>query len=104
MTIQKLLVLMTVGIAFAVSPVWAEDEPPSVNTMDIGKMTCKQLMGGNDLDREVGIAFFHGYFAGKENRMVVDLPAASELSTKVRDYCLSNPDSTIMNAFAKSSE
>ena len=71
----------------------------SENTPDIGKLTRKELMGGTDIEREVGIAFFHGYMAGKKNRQAIDLPVASALSVKVRDFCLSNPTNTVMDAF-----
>jgi len=102
MSMKKLVLLLVIGVALAAAPAWAEEGKPAANTIDIGKMTCKQLMSGSDMDREVGLAFFHGYLAGKKNRQTVDLPAASVLSDKVRDYCLSNPTSTVMDAFIKS--
>ena len=91
--------LSVLAMALAAVPAWAEEGKSRENTIDIGKMTCKQLMSSNDTDREVGIAFFHGYMAGKKNRQTIDLPATSALSVKVRDYCLSNPTSTVMDAF-----
>ena len=101
MSMKKLVIFLVVGVALAAAPAWAEEGKPAANTIDIGKMTCKQLMSGSDIDREVGIAFFHGYMAAKKNRQIIDLPAASALSDKVRDYCLSNPTSTVMEAFKK---
>ena len=102
MSMKKLAMLLVIGVVLAAVSAWAEEVKTSENTIDIGKMTCKQLMSGNDAEREVGLAFFHGYLAGKKNRQVVDLPAASALSDKVRDYCLSNPTGTVMDAFKKS--
>ncbi len=101
MKVNKLVLVLVMGVVLAAVPVGAEEGKPTANTIDIGKMTCKQLMSGNDVDREVGIAFFHGYMAGQKNRQIIDLPAASALSDKVRDYCLSNPTSTVMEAFKK---
>ena len=102
MIVKKLVFLLVIGVALAALPVWAEEGKLIGNTLGINKMTCKQLMSGNDIEREVGIAFFHGYMAGKKDRQIIDLPAASVLSDKVRDYCLSNPTGTVMEAFKKS--
>ena len=99
MKVNKLILVLVIGIALAAMSAWAEDGKPGGNTIDITKLTCKELMSGSDTDREVGIAFFHGYFAGKENRQIIDLPATSALSDKVKDYSLSNPTSTVMDAF-----
>jgi len=101
MSVNKLVLVLFVGIALASVPTWAEEGKSHENTIDISKMTCKQLMSGNDVDREVGLAFFHGYFAGKKNQQTIDLPAASALSDKVRDFCLSNPTGTVMDSFIK---
>jgi hypothetical protein len=58
-------------------------------------------MAGNDQDRQSGIAFFHGYFAAKSNLATLDVSKASAKTDQVRDYCLSNPKSTVMDVFAK---
>ena len=99
MTVNKWVLVLMIGVALTVGPAWSEEGKLSENTLDIGKLTCKELMGGSDIEREVGIAFFHGYMAGKKNRQAIDLPAASALSDKVRDFCLSNPTNTLMDAF-----
>ena len=98
---KKLILVLAIGIALASAPAWAEEGKADDNMLDIEAMTCKQLMSGDDLDREVGLGFFHGYFDGKKGVKVVDLPKASAVSTFVRDYCLSNPASTLMEAFVK---
>lgn len=101
MPFRKLLIFLIVGMALFSASVWAEEGKPDENMLNIGEMTCKQLMSGDDLDREVGVAFFHGYYAGKNGDKVLDLPKASALSTAVKDYCLSNPTGTVMEAFVK---
>ncbi len=102
MFVNKVVCFLALAVALVVVPVSAEEGKPGENTINIGKMTCKELMSGNDTDREVGIAFFHGYLAGKKGNEIVDLPSTSALSDRVRDYCLSNPTSTVMDAFTKS--
>jgi hypothetical protein len=101
MTLKKLLIVFAAWMMVSSVAAWAEEGKPNEDAIDIMKMTCKHLMSGDDRDREVGVAFFHGYLAGKNNNQVVDLPKASALSSAVRDYCLSNPTSTVMDAFEK---
>lgn len=99
--------LVSAALLFA-APVWAEESmneaESAEQSIDMSKMTCKQLMMGDDTDRETGFAFYHGFLAGKANNALLDITAAAILTEKVKDYCLSNPTSTVMDAFMKSKE
>jgi len=99
---KKVAVLIVLGMFLVVFQAWGAESTFPGQKIDISKMTCKELMSGNDTDREVGIAYFHGFLAGKKNSHVVDVKTTSELTDKVKDYCLSNPASTVMDAFTKS--
>ena len=101
MRIYKLSILFIVGIALFAAPAWAEGEGTPANMIDIDKLTCKQLMAGNDLERDVVIAYYHGLMDGKKKVDVLNIPEASAISDEVRDYCLSNPTDTVMKAFEK---
>lgn len=97
-----LLVLSAmVSIAFQAS---GADSKSSGGQIDIAKLTCKEAMSGNDMDRASTAAYFHGFLAGKKGSTVVDLDATSAHSNRVMDYCLSNPNSTVMEAFTKTSK
>ena len=98
---HRLLILLIVGIALFAPPAWAQEETTAANTIEIGKLTCKQLMAGNDLERDVVIAYYHGLMDGKKKVEVLDIPEASAISDEVRDFCLSNPSNTVMQAFEK---
>jgi hypothetical protein len=90
------------GATLVTLPAWAgQPGMPAAQSLDLGKMTCKQLMRGNDADRDAGLAYFNGYFAGKRNNLVIDAKAMTELTDRVKDFCLSNPTSTVLDAFAK---
>lgn len=99
MKIYKLSMLFVVGIALFTPPLWAEEANTPVNTIEINKLTCKELMAGNDLERDVVLAYYHGLMDGKKQVEIVDIPEASAISDQVRDYCLSNPTDTVMKAF-----
>jgi hypothetical protein len=94
-------ILFVVGIALFAPPAWAAEEATPVNTIEIDELTCKQLMAGNDLERDVVIAYYHGIMDGKKQVGILDIPEASAISDEVRDYCLSNPTNTVMKAFEK---
>ncbi len=101
MKTYKILILFIVGIALCAPPAWAEEEKTPVNAIEIDKLTCKELMAGNDLERDVVIAYYHGLMDGKKKVETLDIPEASAISDEVRDYCLSNPTATVMQAFEK---
>ena len=94
------IVVLSVWLIAALA--WIERATLAAQSLDISKMTCKELMAGNDADRDAGLGYFHGFVAGRKNNQVIDLKAMTELSDKVKDFCLSNPTSTVLDAFAKS--
>ena len=92
------------GLFFAV-PAWAEaPSAAAAQTVTVGKVTCKEMMAGSDMDRGAVVSFYHGYLAGKKSGEVIDITAMGALSDRVYDYCLSNPTSTVMGAFGKVSQ
>lgn len=101
MKVKKLMSFFVLGAVLVAIPALAETMKSEEPMIDIAKTTCKELMSGNDTDREVGMAYFHGFIAGQANRHALDVYAAGALTDKVNDYCLSNPASTVMDAFAK---
>jgi len=101
MKVKKFMSVFVLGALFAALPVLAETISSENQVIELDKLTCKELMRGNDTDREVGVAYYHGFLAGKANRLELDVYAAGALTDKVMDYCLSNPTSTVMDAFTK---
>lgn len=99
---SRLLLVAAMATAFA-APAGAADEPTPA-PVEIGGVTCKQMMAGNDDERRGTIAFFQGYTAGKKGAKTVDLAAAADLADKVRDHCLSNPGDKVLDAFAKAAK
>lgn len=102
MSVNRIAALLVLSLVLAVTPALAEEGAPEERTVDIAKFTCKELMGGDDTDREVGMAFFHGFLAGKRDSRTINLQDMGAMTDRVKDYCLSNPTSTVMDAFAKS--
>ena len=101
---MKALPLLALGIMLCTLPASAQDGKAPIRKIELDKLTCKDLMAGNDTDRDAGISFYHGYLAGKKNTTVIDLRAVAEHTDRVRDYCLSNPAATILAAYAKTAQ
>jgi hypothetical protein len=101
---MKVAVLVIMAVSLFVVPACLAESMKNPMKIDMSKTTCKDLMSGRDLDREVGIAYYHGFLAGEKNNRMLDVTAAATLTDKVRDYCLSNPTSTVMDAFTKNSK
>jgi len=102
--LKHALVLLALGVALLAAPAWSQEDAAAVNEVHIMKMPCKQLMGGNDVEREIGLAFYQGYLAAKRGAQTIDLPTASAWSDRVREYCLMNPSTSVMEAFKTTEE
>jgi hypothetical protein len=59
------------------------------------------LLKLNGDDQNSTMIFFHGYMSGKQNASSADVNALREISTQVIDYCIDNPDDTLMSVFNK---
>ena len=101
---KNMVIFLVIGIALAALPGWAEEERSVDKVVDINTLACKEVIGGSDRDREIALGFYHGYMAGKKKSNTINLIAMSDISDKVKDYCLSNPNHTIMEAFIKFSK
>jgi hypothetical protein len=89
------------GLLVAVASATAQAPKAPAQKIDVAKLSCKDLMAGNDADREAGIAYYQGYFAGRKGAQVLDVQAVAEHSDRLADHCLSNPTSLVMDAFTK---
>lgn len=93
-----------VFLVAAATPVSAADAPSAPAPADVTKVTCKEVMSGNDQGRAVSIAFYQGYLLARKGETSIDIESASANADAVLDYCLSNPTSTVLDAFSKASK
>jgi hypothetical protein len=99
-TIRNIVALLV--FFCTVLPSGAQEATKTPLKLDMGSLTCMELMSGNDNDREAGIAYLHGYFAAKKNSPILDIPAATAHTERFFDFCLANPKATVMEAYKKS--
>ena len=101
---MKALLLAAAGTLLCSLPAWAQPGKSPSLTIDITTLTCKELMAGNDDDREAGISYVHGYVAGKNDNTMINLGATGAHTDRFRDVCLTNPTITVIDAYTQSIE
>lgn len=67
-------------------------------TLDLSKITCDQYVGYKITDPQNIAMWLSGYYNGKRGNTVVDTQGLNENSKKLRDYCLRNPATPVMQA------
>ena len=68
---------------------------------DLKDNQCKDVMILSGEDREIAIAFAHGYMLGKRNTTRYVPEELGEATDKFMDYCLDNPKDNALAAFEK---
>jgi acid stress chaperone HdeB len=67
-------------------------------TIDISKITCEQIVQYK-ITNDDSIAFWlYGYYNGKRGNTVVDPQRFKSNVSKVRTFCITNSDMTVMQA------
>jgi hypothetical protein len=67
-------------------------------SVDVAKITCEQFVGFKVADPKMIAVWLSGYYNGKRDNTVIDPQALERDAGKVRDYCWSNFDQTVMRA------
>jgi len=80
----------------AASAVSAEPQPRTVE-----QYTCKDVMRESGANRDVAIAFLHGYFLGKSGSGKFDLEVLHKQTDDFIEHCLDNPAQKAVDVMAK---
>jgi acid stress chaperone HdeB len=64
----------------------------------VSKITCDQLTGYKVTNPENIAIWLSGYYHGKRGETTVDTQQLADYAKKVRDYCLRNPETLVMQA------
>ena len=65
-------------------------------TMDVSKITCDQFLLFKVADPQHIAIWIHGYYSGKRDNTVVDVQKLKDNADKLRDWCRSNINMTVM--------
>src|SRR5262245_4888363 len=67
-------------------------------TIDLSKITCDQYVGYKITDPQNIAMWLSGYYNGKRGNTIVDTQALDANGKKLRDYCIRNPATPVMQA------
>jgi hypothetical protein len=76
-----------------------ESEPEDASTIDLETVACRRLLKLGDSDQEATISFFQGFISGKNNELTADVVRLGEISEKVIDHCIDNPNDSLLQVF-----
>jgi hypothetical protein len=67
-------------------------------TLDLGKVTCSQLVTYKITNPKYITVWISGYYHGTQGKTVVDTQKLVENADKLETYCLKNPDMPLLKA------
>ena len=65
------------------------------------QFTCRDVMRESGSNREIAIAFLHGYVLGKTNATAFNLETLAKQTDDFIDHCLDNPGEKALDAMMK---
>jgi hypothetical protein len=93
-------IALNVLIVFA-ALVFGLTAAPAANTRSIDQYTCKDVMREHGDNRDVTIAFLHGFMLGKSGSSNFDIDALHKQTSDFIEYCLDNPSAKAVDAMSK---
>ena len=81
-------IVLTAMLAIGASSVCAQE---SLNRT-IDQYKCRDVMRESGANRDIAIAFLHGFLLGKSGSQSFNLDALHKQTEAFVDHCLSNPD------------
>ena len=76
---------------------WAQD----ANSRMVEQYSCKDVMREQGSNRDVTIAFLHGYLLGKSGRSTFNIDDLHKQTSAFIEYCLDNPGERAVDAMTK---
>ena len=67
--------------------------------IDAGTLACRYVLKLNDSDREATMAYYQGFMSGKKNELIVDVARLGNISDRVLDHCIDNPNDSLITVF-----
>ena len=67
-------------------------------TIDVSKITCQQFRSYAITDPNNIALWLSGYYNGRRNNTIIKVESFKENLGKVKDYCITNPTVTVMQA------
>lgn len=69
--------------------------------VDFSTNLCKDVMRMSGAERDLALAFAHGYVLGEKGTTKFDIRALEEVTDKFISYCLDHPQDNALQAFER---
>ena len=95
---KKLLSAVTTILWLSgINVVTAQEELPK--DINIETMSCRTLLQMDGEDRDSTLLFYHGFITATNRETMVNVLELGKTTDAVVNYCIDNPDETILNTF-----
>jgi hypothetical protein len=98
-TLRNLVTAAVTSALFVGGSTIAAKEPSTQK--DLNDFLCKDVMRLSGGERELALAFVHGYRLGKKNTTQYEIEALSAVTDSFIDHCLDHPGDKALAAFEK---
>ena len=93
------------ALMFVAATVWlaflAVTNAQAQVSIDVAKITCIQFAAYRITDPRNIAIWLSGYYSGKRDNTVIDTQVFNENYAKLRDFCITNPQVTVIQAVEK---
>lgn len=93
--------ITTTALALLILPAVIPGAALATDNRDFGTQTCKEIMRLSGSDREIALAFAHGYVLGKKATTQYEVDALAQITDQFIDFCLDNPAANALQSFEK---
>jgi hypothetical protein len=74
---------------------------PNDAKRDFSNLACKDVMRLSGTERDIALAFTHGYMLGKKGTTQYDVDALAQVTDRFIDHCLDHPADNALQSFEK---
>ncbi len=96
--IVKNAIYVVATLLIAGGPAWSQEKN---GNRTIEQYSCKEIMRESGSNREVAIAFLHGFLLGKSGASSFNLETLTKQTDAFLDRCLENPNEKAVDAMVK---
>ena len=89
--------LAAAAVALAASPLVAQ----TTGERSVEQYACKDLIREGGANRDIAVAFLHGFILGKSGRSTFDPELLHKQSDAFLDRCIENPNEKAVDAMTK---
>ena len=101
-----ILLLSAIAIPSISIPGWTQTETEASkqgkDLIDLQTMTCREMLKSEYEDRANTLIFMHGYLSGQKGETTVNTSVLADVTDRILDTCIDNPEGTLLSVFEES--